>query len=158
MVGQRWSAETKSELDILQNKQMVSAWWSGDGIIHYSFMKLDQLFTRCLLQPSRWSDKGAAITQPKLVYRGTLIRLQDNARPHAAQTTLLDLETFCSHRIHQTLLTITSSRQWITCGTEKHSIFNTRKSPLRLHHQPFFRLQRYWHTQATIKITNLWTA
>ncbi|XP_075862154.1 histone-lysine N-methyltransferase SETMAR isoform X2 [Microcebus murinus] len=84
-----------------QKKLMVSVWWSSAGIIHYSFMKPGQLITADVYcKQLDEMMRMLSIKQPRLVDRDRPILLQDNARPHVTQRTLLklqelDLETVC---------------------------------------------------------------
>lgn len=78
--------------NIHQKKLMVSVWWSSAGIIHYSFLKPGQSITADVYC-NQLDDmmRLLAIKQPRLVNRDRPILLQDNARPHVAQATLLKL-------------------------------------------------------------------
>lgn len=87
--------------NVHQKKIMVSVWWSYAGIIHYTFSKPGKSITaETYCTQLKDMMKLLAIKQPRLVNRDKPILLQDNARPHVAKATLLqlqelELETLC---------------------------------------------------------------
>ncbi|EYC32644.1 hypothetical protein Y032_0482g2274 [Ancylostoma ceylanicum] len=87
--------------DAHQKKLMLSVWWSISGIIHYRFMKPGESITADVYcNELEEMMRKLAIKHPRLVTRDKPILLQDNARPHVAQATLLklqemELETLC---------------------------------------------------------------
>ncbi|KAF2352071.1 Transposase type 1 [Trinorchestia longiramus] len=70
-----------------QKKIMVTVWWSAIGVIHYSFLGVNET-----INVERYCDDLAVMharlseNRPALVNRRSPILLHDNARPHVAMT------------------------------------------------------------------------
>ncbi|KAF2353489.1 Transposase type 1 [Trinorchestia longiramus] len=75
-----------------QKKIMVTVWWSAIGVIHYSFLGVNETINAerycndLALMHARLSEK-----RPALVNRRGPIFLHDNARPHVARMTVQKL-------------------------------------------------------------------
>lgn len=73
-------------------KVMVTVWWSMQGVIHYSFLKVNQTIDAVkYCQDIDIVHRKLAELQPALVNRKGPILLQDNARPHVSKLTLQKL-------------------------------------------------------------------
>ncbi|KAF2358639.1 Transposase type 1 [Trinorchestia longiramus] len=75
-----------------QKKIMVTGWWSAIGVIHYSFLGVNETINAerycndLAVMHARLSEK-----RPALVNRRGPILLHDNARPHVARRTVQKL-------------------------------------------------------------------
>ncbi|KAF2361874.1 Transposase type 1 [Trinorchestia longiramus] len=75
-----------------QKKIMVTVWWSAIGVIHYSFLGVNETINAerycndLAVMHARLSEK-----RPALVNRRGPILLHDNARPHVARMTVQKL-------------------------------------------------------------------
>ncbi|KAF2345838.1 Transposase type 1 [Trinorchestia longiramus] len=75
-----------------QKKIMVTVWWSAIGVIHYSFLGVNETINAerycndLAVTHARLSEK-----RPALVNRRGPILLHDNARPHVARMTVQKL-------------------------------------------------------------------
>lgn len=75
--------------ELHMKKTMVTAWWSSQGIIHYSSLKKGQTINaeRYCAELERMNVKLKE-KQPALVNRHGVIVLHDNARPHVSTKTV----------------------------------------------------------------------
>ncbi|XP_025161094.1 histone-lysine N-methyltransferase SETMAR-like [Harpegnathos saltator] len=134
---------------------MMSVWWSSAGIIHYSFMKPGQPITADVYcNQLDEMMRMLAIKQPRLINRDWPILLQDNARPHVVQTTLLklqelDLGTLChppySSDLAPTDYHFVQALDHFLQGKIFNSQQAVKKRLPRFHRHPLFRLLRCWH-------------
>lgn len=72
-----------------QTKVMVTVWWSMTGLIHHNFLNPGETITaERYCQHIQEMNEKLKLSCPALINRKGPIILQDNARPHVAQTTL----------------------------------------------------------------------
>ncbi|KAF2345332.1 Transposase type 1 [Trinorchestia longiramus] len=80
------------KLMLHQKRIMVTVWWSAIGVIHYSFLGVNETINAerycndLAVMHARLSEK-----RPALVNRRGPILLHDNARPHVARMTVQKL-------------------------------------------------------------------